>query len=60
MEMIYDKLVRDNIPNIISSNGEEPITRILNDEEYWEYLLKKDTEELEEVRNAVSKEECNK
>ena len=60
MEMIYDKLVRDNIPNIISSNGEEPITRILNDEEYWEYLLKKDTEELEEVRNAVSKEECKK
>lgn len=56
----YDKLVRDNIPNIIKSNGEEPITRILNDEEFWEYLLKKDSEELEEVRTASSPEEIKK
>lgn len=26
--------------------------RVLNDEEYWEYLLKKDIEELEEVKKA--------
>ena len=28
----YNKLVRDRIPEIIEGNGEEPITRILNDE----------------------------
>ncbi len=41
MERVYNKLVRDNIPNIIVGNGEEPITRILNDKEYKEELEKK-------------------
>lgn len=54
MEIVYDKLVRDNIPEIIKSNSGEPHFRKLNDEEYWEYLLKKDSEELEEVRTASS------
>ena len=53
MEQVYDKLVRDKIPEIIEANGEKPIIRILSDE-YWEYLLKKDQEELEEVREASS------
>lgn len=57
MEIVYDKLVRDNIPEIIQSNGDEPYFRILNDEEYWEYLLKKDNEELEEVKTSTSLEE---
>ena len=60
MERVYNKLVRDNIPNIIKSNGEEPVTRILSDEEYWEYLLQKDAEELEEVKTASSVEERKK
>lgn len=60
MEKIYDKLVRDNIPDIIKADGEEPITRILNDEEYWDYLLKKDSEELEEVKKASTREERKK
>ena len=38
----YDKLVRDNIPDIIKNNGDEPIYRILEDNEYLEYLYKKD------------------
>jgi len=60
MEKFYDKLVRDNIPEIIKNNGGEPYFRILNDDEYWEYLLKKDNEELEEVRTATFIEERKK
>lgn len=60
MEQIYDKLVRDNIPEIIKNNGEEPICRVLSDEEYWQYLLKKDNEELVEVREAISLTERKK
>lgn len=56
----YNKLVRDRIPEIIESNGETPIYHILGEEEYWNYLLKKDSEELEEVRQASSKEEIKK
>ena len=50
----YDKLVRDHIPDMICSHDGEPIVRVLNDQEYWEYLLKKDMEELEEVKKAES------
>lgn len=60
MEIIYNKLVRDNIPEIIKSNNGKPYIRILNDDEFWEYLLKKDTEELEEVKSATSNEERKK
>ena len=54
MEQVYDKFVWDKIPEIIEANGEKPVTRVLDDAEYWEYLLKKDQEELEEVREATS------
>ena len=30
--MSYGKLVKDNIPNIIRKNGEDPVTRILSEE----------------------------
>lgn len=60
MEKVYNKLVRDNIPEIIKNNGAEPFTRVLSEKEYWEYLLKKDEEELEEVRTAESLEERKK
>lgn len=56
----YDKLVRDNIPEIIKKNGALPIYKELNDEQYWEYLLKKDKEELLEVEQAASLEERKK
>ena len=49
---MYNKLVRDNIPEIIKSNGEEPITRILSEEEYKKELEKKLNEEYQEVLNA--------
>ncbi len=60
MEVIYNKLVRDNIPDICRSNGEEPFISVLNDEEYWKYLLKKDYEELKEVETAESLDERKK
>lgn len=52
MERIYNKLVRDNIPNIIENNKEKPIIRILNDDEYKIELEKKLYEEYEEVINS--------
>ena len=60
MEKEYNKLVRDNIIDIIISNGEHPVYRELVGEEFWFYLLEKDIEELEEVRNAKSSEEVKK
>lgn len=44
----YNKLVRDKIPSIIERNGETPITRILNDEEYLKELNTKLQEEVNE------------
>lgn len=41
MERVYNKLVRDNITNIILSNGEKPVIRVLNDIDYKKELEKK-------------------
>ena len=47
MEKVYNKLVRDNIPNIIKSNGEIPIIRILDNDEYKKELENKLYEEYQ-------------
>lgn len=58
MEKVYSKLVRDNIPNIILNNGknEEPIVRVLSDDDYKKALMKKLTEEYQEVISSKTKE----
>lgn len=52
-----NKLVRDHIPDIIKNNNQTPITRILNNEEYFHYLKLKLIEEANEANNTTSKEE---
>ena len=51
---IYNKLVRDNIREIMIKNGAKPITRILNDKEYLEELNKKLLEEVNEYLESGS------
>ena len=53
----YNKLVRDNIPKIIEQDGNIPITRILDDEEYLKELDKKLLEEVNEYLNDQNIEE---
>lgn len=47
-----EKLVRDHIPEIIRSNGEEPKVRTLNDDEYLAALDDKLREEVAEYLEA--------
>lgn len=49
---VYNKLVRDKIPEIILADGEIPVTRILDREEYREALFAKMVEETEELKSA--------
>ena len=52
MERVYQKLVRDNIPDIISKKGEIPIIRILN-EELEEVLESSGQERLLELADML-------
>ncbi|MDO4199244.1 MAG: pyridoxamine 5'-phosphate oxidase family protein [Clostridia bacterium] len=53
---IFNKLVRDEIPEMLDKNGGETETEILNTEKYKECLYAKLKEECEEVITADSKE----
>lgn len=53
----YNKLVRDNIPEIMISNGALPVTRILSDDEYTRELDKKLLEEVREYLESGEVEE---
>lgn len=57
MKRTYNKLVRDKIPEIIEVKGEIAVTKRLTNEEYWNALLEKALEELNEVRSAEDLEE---
>lgn len=55
--MKYDKLVRDNIPEIIKAAGKKCIYKIVEGEEYNSYLKRKLLEEVNEFLNASTIEE---
>ena len=57
MGRTYNKLVRDLIPEIIQSNGEKPVTRILDDAEYKVELETKLNEEYMEVLGTTTSNE---
>ena len=54
---IFNKLIRDNIPQIIESRGEKAYIRVLNDEEYKDQLDLKLQEEVKEYLEDDSIEE---
>lgn len=59
-ERQYNKLVRDNIPDIIKNNGDTPITRILEHNEYIACLYKKLQEEVNEyIKDDNIEELCD-
>ena len=56
MEQVFNKLVRDRIPEIIVNNGGQAFTRILDQEEYKKELERKLLEEYKEVLDSSGKE----
>lgn len=54
---VYNKLVRDNIPKIISDDGKKANTRILNTEEFRIALYEKLIEEATELKQASTKQD---
>lgn len=55
---VYNKLVRDKIPEIIRANDEEPKThKIEDDKDYLEALIAKDAEESAELAADLCLEE---
>ena len=54
---VYNKLVRDKIPEIIRKQGETPHTRILEQEEYSAHLEAKLDEEVAEFHRDRNLEE---
>lgn len=55
--IIYNKLVRDKIPEIIEKSGKQCETEILSDEMYLEMIDKKLDEELAEYHKDKNIEE---
>ena len=59
VEIIHDKLVRDNIPKIINDQEKQSCEyyTIENEEEYFKYLVRKVIEEINEFYETPTSEE---
>ena len=57
MAILYNKLVRDRIPDIIEESGKACVTEILSDEEYLRMVDAKLDEELAEYHKDQTIEE---
>ncbi|MEL7654927.1 MAG: nucleoside triphosphate pyrophosphohydrolase [Bacillota bacterium] len=57
MNRSYNKLVRDRIPQLIEESGRSYTSRTLNEKEYFDALLDKIVEEIEEYRISQNEEE---
>lgn len=55
--MVFNKLVRDKIPEIIEEQGEQAIIRVLGTDEYALHLGKKLDEEVAEYHESKEIEE---
>ncbi|OGH69284.1 MAG: hypothetical protein A3I29_02885 [Candidatus Magasanikbacteria bacterium RIFCSPLOWO2_02_FULL_44_11] len=53
----YNKLVRDNIPEILTQKGVPHTFRIANEKEYWRKLKEKLREEVDEFIKAETIDE---
>ena len=56
LEKVYNKLVRDNIPEIIIEDNQVPVTRVLDKEEYKKALEEKILEEYNEVLETIGED----
>lgn len=56
--MKYDKLVRDKIPEILEQEGKHYTARMVEDEEYEKYLIKKMQEETKEFQETPCLDEA--
>lgn len=57
MKRTYNKLVRDNIPQLIKESGRNCTARVLTETEYLDALLDKVIEEIQEYRKSGNEEE---
>lgn len=57
---LYNKLVRDKVPEIMRAGGEEPKTRVLDETEYKKQIRLKLLADAGEVRVAASRDDLVK
>lgn len=55
---IFKKLIRDNMPEIMKTQGKELDVRVLDKEEFKEALRRKIIEEISELKDAKNDEEA--
>ena len=60
MKIVHNKLIRDNIPEIIEMDNKTCCVRVLDDQEYLACLKDKLLEDGNEVKNACDRSEIIK